>query len=57
MKDFYITGWNRGWMAGWRHHRKGIRVSRGFIPKGAKYVDWRNGLTAYRDQHGLPDND
>ena len=57
MKDFYVSWWNKGWRAAWRHHRKGIPIGRGFVPSGAKYADWRNGVTAYRDKHGLPDND
>ena len=57
MKDFYVSWWDAGWRAARRYHRNGTPIWRGYVPKGARYVDWRNGVTAYRDEHDLPDND
>lgn len=60
MKDFYTSWWREGWRAAWRQHRKGLPIERGKklpLVGSPQYTDWRNGITAYRDEHGLEDED
>jgi len=54
MPDFDSNVWDAGYSAAEQEHKNGLPCSRNFIGNS---VDFRNGMTAYRDEHNLPDDD
>lgn len=54
-EDFNVERWDAGWEAAAREHKSGHPCSQNYIGHGGAAVDFRNGMTAYRDQRGLSD--
>lgn len=54
MSGFDSQVWDAGYDAAKREYTQGIPCSRNFIGNSG---DFRNGMTAYRDEHNLPDDD
>lgn len=49
--------WKAGWNAAKAEHETAIPCSRNYVGSGQEAADFRNGMTAYRDEKGLPDNE
>ncbi len=54
-EDFDPGSWDAGYNAAAIEHRTGYPCSRSYI--GPNKEDFRNGMTAYRDEHDLPDDE
>lgn len=52
-EEFDPKSWDAGWSAAAREHKEGKVCSQNYIGDD---LDFRNGMTAYRDEHNLDDS-
>ena len=55
--NFNAAVWDAGWEAARQHHVNARPLAESYPPPlgTTDYMDWRNGVTAYRDEHNLED--